>query len=196
MAKMINTYLLLGGARSGKSLYAEELASELSSRVAYFATSKITDEEMQKRVAIHRKRRPSSWKTFELEGEALSEEEIFIVIDKIMESECEVVLVDCVTNLVFRLIEDLELDRYEVITNELEQKTLDMAENFIASFLKKINRSKKTFIFVSNEVGLGVVPPYPLGRIFRDIMGSVNKMIARQAGEVDFFVAGIRQKVK
>lgn len=190
------TILLLGGVRSGKSLHGEELASSLSEDVAYLAAAKVTDEEMQKRISKHRQRRPASWKTYELVQENTTENEIIDLLEEIFLRGHKVILIDCITNLVFRLIDGLELDGLETISNEVEQDTLDDIDSFISKFLNKLSESAATVIIVSNEMGLGVVPPYPLGRLFRDIMGSVNKRMADAADEVYFFIAGLKQKVK
>jgi adenosylcobinamide kinase / adenosylcobinamide-phosphate guanylyltransferase len=189
-------YFLLGGARSGKSEYAEQFANSLSGKVAYLATAVITDEEMEKRVLQHRKRRPSSWHTFEIESEIIDPLLISGIIDKIDASGCEVLLIDCITNLLFRLVYKYNIENLELINNELEKIIENEITSFFDNLLELLESACFDSIIVSNEVGLGIVPSYPFGRIFRDLMGVINKKIAACADEVYFFVAGLKQKLK
>jgi adenosylcobinamide kinase/adenosylcobinamide-phosphate guanylyltransferase len=189
-------YFLLGGARSGKSSYAEELAKNLSDKVAYIATAEITDEEMQKRIDLHKSRRISTWKTFELGNGTPDMEDFKKILNSVMLEKYEVVLLDCITILLFRLIHNYRLDEMEIIDNELEKKIGMEVEAFFKNLIEIIKENDLKFIVVSNEVGMGVVPPYPLGRIFRDFMGIVNKQMASASDEVYFFVAGLKQKLK
>lgn len=189
-------YFLLGGARSGKSYYAEELAKNLSDKVAYIATAEIIDEEMKKRIDVHKSRRPSSWKTFEFENGTPLIKDYGKILKCVSDEKYDVVLIDCVTILLFRLIHQYRLDELEIIGNNLEKKIENEAELFFKEFLDQAKNSKLKFIVVSNEVGMGVVPPYPLGRVFRDLMGTVNKQIAAVSDEAYFFIAGLKQKIK
>ncbi len=193
---MNNIYFLLGGARSGKSSYAEELASSLSSKVAYVATAKITDVEMEKRIIAHKKRRPNSWKTFELgeNGAGLSE---FRMIFRTAEKDgYEVILLDCITNLLFRILEKYDIDGKEIISNKEEKEVEEYSLAFFKGLVSIMKAKRLNFIIVSNEVGAGIVPAYPLGRVFRDIMGVVNKEIASNADQVYYFIAGLKQRLK
>ena len=189
-------YFLLGGARSGKSSYAEEMAKQLSEDIAYIATAEIIDEEMQKRIEAHKSRRPDTWATFEFENSNPEPGDYREILKNIAQRKCEVVLIDCITILLFRLIHKYRLDELEIIENNLEKKIEDEVAVFFKEFLELTKRSRLKFIIVSNEVGMGVVPSYPLGRIFRDLMGTVNKQIAAVSDEVYFFIAGLRQKIK
>lgn len=189
-------YFLLGGARSGKSYYAEELAKNLSDKVAYIATAEIIDEEMKKRIDVHKLRRPSSWKTFEFENRTPLIKDYEKILKCVSAEKYDVVLIDCITILLFRLIHQYRLDELEIIGNNLEKKIENEAELFFKEFLDQAKNSKLKFIVVSNEVGMGVVPPYPLGRVFRDLMGTVNKQIAAVSDEAYFFIAGLKQKIK
>ncbi|MDD3777282.1 MAG: bifunctional adenosylcobinamide kinase/adenosylcobinamide-phosphate guanylyltransferase [Actinomycetota bacterium] len=189
---MHKIYFLLGGARSGKSSYAEELASSIPGRVAYLATAKITDSEMEKRVEIHRMRRPGGWKTIELKDK-------FLKPGKLKELNLEgteVLIVDCITNLLYRLLEDHQLDQLSIIPNQVEQKIEQEVSDYFDYFCTYIKTIKADVILVSNEVGMGLVPPYPLGRVFRDLMGTINKQLALVADEAYFFIAGTRQRLK
>ncbi len=197
---MSNIILLLGGARSGKSSYAEKMAKEMSCNVAYLATSEIIDEEMKKRVLVHRKRRPSSWKTYEIENRYPEPDDLEKIFELILKNRHNVVLIDCITILLFRIIHKFKIDEAEIINNKLEKKAEKEVKEFFNRFLKmciKISERKNiSFIIVSNEVGTGIVPAYPLGRIFRDTMGMVNIMISDAADEVYFFIAGNRIRIK
>lgn len=189
-------YFLLGGARSGKSSYAEELANNLGNEAAYIATAQIIDEEMQKRIDIHRSRRPVGWKTFEFGSNTPSIKDFEEMIKTVSSENYKVVIIDCITILLFRLIHKYRLDEMEIIDNRLEKKIEDETNIFFTMFLKLALSSSLKFIIVSNEVGLGVVPSYPLGRAFRDLMGAVNKQIAAASDEAYFFIAGLKQKIK
>ena len=189
-------YFLLGGARSGKSSYAEELANNIGCKTAYIATAQIIDEEMQKRIDIHRSRRPIGWKTFEFGSNTPSIKDFEEMIKTVSSENYKVVIIDCITILLFRLIHKYRLDEMEIIDNCLEKKIEDETGLFFTLFLKLILSSSLKFIIVSNEVGLGVVPSYPLGRAFRDLMGAVNKQIAAASDEAYFFIAGLKQKIK
>lgn len=206
MAKIV---LLLGGVRSGKSEYGERLALSLSDRVAYIATGIAVDEEMKRRIEAHKKKRPGSWKTYEFGEDDIETgfrtgkfERIFNdILEK--HTEIKVVLVDCITNLLFRIISryrlDRRLDTKEVLEAEEEAKIEKEILSFFDNFVKTIKDAKENglnVIVVSNEVGLGIVPFYPLGRVFRDFMGIINKKIAQESDEVYFFIAGLGQRLK
>ncbi|MCE5329824.1 bifunctional adenosylcobinamide kinase/adenosylcobinamide-phosphate guanylyltransferase [bacterium] len=189
-------YFLLGGARSGKSSYAEELANQLSEKIAYIATAEVIDVEMQKRVEAHKSRRPDTWKTFEFKNGTPELTDYEKILENIIQKKYDVVLIDCITILLFRLIHRYGLDELEIIENTLEKKIEDEVAVFFKKFLELTKGSSLKFIIVSNEVGMGVIPPYPLGRIFRDLMGTVNKQVAAAADEAYFFIAGLKQKLK
>ena len=193
-------YFLIGGARSGKSQYSEKLAASISKDVGYLATAEIIDEEMVKRVEFHRQRRPKSWLTFEIEKDDLTVEKIEAVIDEAAAKNLDVLLVDCITILLFRLIYRPELDELEIMDNRLEKEIEKKVEDFFSRMIARlINASALNdlnIIIVSNEVGLGVIPPYPSGRIFRDMLGLINKKIAEISDEVYFFVSGLSMRMK
>lgn len=193
---MSKIYLILGGARSGKSSYGEELASSIPGRIAYLATAKITDREMEKRIASHRERRPEEWATFELEKDNLEKKDIKKVIKNIEEQGYSILLIDCMTNMLFRLIDSHELDRLETISNKLEIEIEKKVLEFFKFFMDLIKSTGLNVIMISNEIGMGVVPAFPLGRIFRDLMGMINKDIAAGSDEVYLFTAGLKQRLK
>jgi adenosylcobinamide kinase/adenosylcobinamide-phosphate guanylyltransferase len=193
---MAKIYLILGGARSGKSSFGEELASSLPGKTGYLATAKITDKEMEKRVDIHRKRRPADWITFEIEKERSDKEEFDIIISSIESNGIKTVIIDCITNLLFRLIDQYKLDTMEIIENSIEKKVEEEVLDYFGYFLQRISETDLNIIIISNEIGMGVVPAFPLGRIFRDLMGMINKNIAKVSDEAYFFIAGMRQRLK
>ena len=198
--ELAKIYYLTGGARSGKSQYAEELAGLISKKVGYFATGQVIDEEMKKRVELHQKRRPKNWITFELDDNAVSIEGFKVIAENAKKSGTEVLVIDCITNLLFRLIYKFGLDDIEILDNELEQKIEDSVNDFFNNFIKVLKKELKeqnmSVILVTNEVGMGLVPSYSFGRVFRDMLGQVNKMIAGIADEAYFFVSGLSMKIK
>ncbi len=172
---------ILGGARSGKSDYAERLAAEMGRHVLYIATAEARDEEMVTRIAAHRRARPTDWRTLEAPrrvGEALAT----------LDERPDLLLLDCLTLLVSNLVLALEGEPAATIEAavQAEVETILAAQAELAVPL----------IAVSNEVGLGVVPPYPLGRLYRDILGRVNQRVAALADQVLFMVAGLPMVVK
>ena len=193
---MAKIYLILGGTRSGKSSFGEELAASIPGKVAYLATAKITDTEMEKRVNSHRRRRPADWITFEIEKADTDRKEINSIISSMESNGIKTVIVDCITNLLFRLIDSYKLDDMEIIENKLEEKIEEEVLDFFGYFLQKISKTDMNIVIISNEIGMGVVPAFPLGRIFRDLMGMINKDIAAGSDEVYFFIAGLKQRLK
>lgn len=176
--------LILGGARSGKSAYAEKLALEYIGRVTYIATAQVLDEEMLQRVAAHRQARPAEWTTLEIPlgvGQAL-------LTDL---PGAGLVLLDCMTLLVSNLLMQVCTS-----TGELDETAGSaLVDEEIESLLRAVRLSRADFIIVSNEVGLGLVPPYPLGRIYRDLLGRANQRLASQADQTIFMIAGIPMKL-
>lgn len=163
-----------GGARSGKSRFAQALASQSGLPVLYLATAAPGDPEMEERIEAHRASRPKDWITVE-EGR-----EVLRVIEGL--DRPHTVLLDCVTLWVSNLMGD-GLSDEEILSRA----------KALSDFLP---RCPHRVILVSNEVGWGVVPPYPLGRRFRDLQGAVNQVLASAADEVYLLVAGIPVRVK
>ena len=180
MGKII---LVLGGARSGKSSFAEKAATKIGNKsVTYLATAQALDDEMEERIVHHQSRRPDSWNTIE---EPLK-------ISKALEKmhEKQTVLVDCITLLVTNML--LEFDNKE--QNSRLKDDYKKEEDILNQIKEVLNISKTkqlNFILVSNIVGLGLVPEYKLGRLFRDISGRVNQYLAKEADKVILTVAGI-----
>ena len=177
---------VLGGARSGKSRHAQELAEQAARQggggVLYVATAAAGDGEMAARIARHRASRPAHWTTVE---EPLR---VSAVIAR-AGAETGAILVDCLTLLVSNL-----LLAHEAGGDEAAEAAVLAEVGALLAAARAIPRAR--VILVANEVGLGVVPPYPLGRLFRDAAGRVNQLIAREADEVHFLVAGLAQRLK
>ncbi len=167
--------LILGGARSGKSSYAQEMAAKMKKRVLFVATCEPLDEEMSVRIKAHQRSRPSNWKTLETPTN----------IAKAMKSkigDAEVVIIDCMTLLVSNLMGTEDVD-----AETLEKKVRAELEALVAF----VRTTTAHFLIVSNEVGLGLVPPYPGARVYRDALGMANQILAKNADEVYFMIAGI-----
>jgi adenosylcobinamide kinase/adenosylcobinamide-phosphate guanylyltransferase len=172
--------LILGGARSGKSTYAQNMAMECEGKVTYIATAEALDDEMAARIENHKKERPQDWETREIPRELAATLQKNPV-------EADIVLLDCLTLLVSNLLLNHASDEEPLDEKSIHAKGL--AE--IEALLGIIQKSPADWIIVSNEVGLGLVPPTLLGRVYRDLLGSLNQKLAARADEVFFLVAGI-----
>jgi len=164
--------LVLGGARSGKSRYAEGLVDRHPGRRTYLATAEILDDEMAERVKTHRARRDTDWKTVE---EPLDLAQAL----KVETEQGAAVLVDCLT----------------LWLGNLMGKERD-AEAEIAGLIAAIGQFGGPVVFVSNEVGLGIVPDNALARRFRDLAGILHQRLAEKADRVVFMVAGLPLAMK
>ena len=173
---------ILGGARSGKSTLAEQLAAR-GERVLYVATAEGRDEEMRRRIAAHRAARPEHWDTLE---EPLE----LVAALRPIRDRYDTVLVDCLTLWVSNLL--LQRQAAGAAEDAIEERVLNAAREL----LQLVAISGGGWIMVSNEVGLGVVPGSPLGRAYRDLLGRVNQLVAAQAREVYLMVAGLPLQVK
>ena len=170
--------LIIGGARSGKSHFAQSLCAQ-ATRVAYIATAIADDDEMRNRIARHRAARPASWVTVE-EPLALAEALARTA------PECDVVLIDCLTVW----LSNFCWHHRELPPETLEARTLATVDRLLSA------SAAGAVIAVSNEVGCGIVPETPLGRLFRDLQGIVNQRVARAAETVYHLVAGIPTRIK
>ena len=164
--------LVLGGARSGKSAFAERLAADTGLSRHYVATGRAWDEEMRERIARHRTDRGEGWQTHEEPVDLVGRLEA-------LDDATSVILVDCLTLWVTNLM----------------MEELDMAQEFarLAAFVPRV-RAK--LVLVSNEVGLGIVPENRIAREFRDHAGRLHQAIAQSAGQVYFVAAGLPLKMK
>ena len=175
--------LVLGGSRSGKSEFAESIAGQMGGAVTYIATTAVRDPEMADRVKIHRARRPQDWGTVE------EEKDVSRVVSNGREGE--VFLLDCVTVWITNLILDDQLTEQDLKAGEKERYVMEKVFQ-----LADAVENGAHLILVSNEVGLGLVPEYPLGRLFRDLAGKVNQVLAARADQVYFVVAGLPLEIK
>ena len=177
---MSRTIFITGGARSGKSGFAEKLAGSVGEQLCYLATAQMLDGEMEERIRRHQKRRGTGWRTVE---EPIHLSQALARCD----GQYQAILVDCITlwlsNLFFK---------YE-----------ESGEDIEASILEDVQRLKTTLhgmvtpvILVSNEVGMGIVPDNALARLFRDIAGKVNQTLAVNANEAHVVISGIPLKLK
>jgi adenosylcobinamide kinase/adenosylcobinamide-phosphate guanylyltransferase len=170
--------LVLGGARSGKSAYAQRLAQQLGGeRVLFVATAEAGDAEMARRIARHRQARPAAWRTLEAPRRVGE-------IVHACPGNASVVLVDCLSLLVSNVILSLG------VTPDLGAAEAAVHQE-VAALLQVWQASPATWIAVSNEVGLGLVPETPLGRVYRDVLGQANQTLAAHAHAVYVLVAGL-----
>jgi adenosylcobinamide kinase / adenosylcobinamide-phosphate guanylyltransferase len=177
---------LLGGARSGKSSYAQELAKKMAQKVLFVATAGAGDADMQHRIENHRLKRPPSWRTLEVK----------IGVGKAIENEIEderIIIIDCITLLIGNIFGHYNEKVFDTIEESILEKEV-ISE--VDSLLKCLQRTRASFIIVSNEVGLGIVPDNRMGRLYRDFLGRANQMLAQKAGEVYLMTAGIPLKIK
>lgn len=182
---MSQTILVIGGARSGKSRHAQELAAELSGGepVLYIATAQAGDDEMRDRIARHQADRPAHWVTVE---EPLKAAEV------LRTTSHAVVLIDCLTFFVVNHM----LWSGDAATCDAETWDGPKAEAAAQELMQAARERPGITVLVTNEVGMGLVPDTPLGRDFRDAAGRVNQTAAAAADRVIFMVAGIPMRVK
>jgi adenosylcobinamide kinase/adenosylcobinamide-phosphate guanylyltransferase len=167
--------LVLGGVRSGKSRYAQQLA-EQSHRVVFVATARNSDDEMRRKIERHRAERPEGWLTVE---EPL---ELSAVLAR-HGPDYDVIVVDCLTIFAANLLEE-------------EGENRNAIERRVAELCTALRSTDCAVVLVSNEVGSGVVPAYSLGRRYRDLLGEINQSVARAADDVVLMVAGLPLALK
>jgi len=196
--------LVLGGARGGKSGFADQLAADLAAsrggRVTYIATSETNDVEMAARVAAHRAARPAAWTTIECPR----------AVPAAIRAQADgndLFLLDCVTFWVSNLIltgdafggahpgDDFNYDK-SLLSAQQERAAADRVSTAVDDLLAALAETGATLIAVSNEVGLGVVPEYPLARLYRDQLGRANQRLAAAADQVYLLVAGLPLDLK
>lgn len=171
--------LVTGGARSGKSAFAERYAAAHGRRIAYIATAQILDEEMRYRVALHRERRPEAWQTYEAPFAAEQ------AIEEAAEAS-DTILFDCVTIYLSNLL--CSLDETQLADEAFVHA---QSEEAIDRLVAASRAGGARCIFVTNEVGAGIVPEHRLSRLYRDMAGRANQKLAKAAEEVYLTVAGI-----
>jgi adenosylcobinamide kinase / adenosylcobinamide-phosphate guanylyltransferase len=173
---------LLGGARSGKSTYAEQWARDHGKEVLFVATAQAFDDEMQERITAHRASRPTTWQTLEAPlnvGAAI--QQVALPHDTLV--------LDCLTLLASNVLLMLPEDCTQ---SQADSAILGEVEALIQAY----QSSQATWLVISNEVGMGIVPPYRLGRLYRDALGRANQRFAQAADEVLLLVAGLPWKLK
>ena len=188
--------LILGGARSGKSAFAERVAASSGRTVTYIATATAGDDEMRTRIAHHRASRPQEWHTIEepldLAGAVRQAYRL-----------ADVLLLDCVTLWLGNMLsqepgqrenDDKSIEELRITSNLFDEACLKQVEALLA--VVQSAEPNKTLIVVTNEVGLGVVPAYTLGRVYRDTLGYVNQRLAQAADRVYLMVAGMAVDIK
>ena len=172
---MDNFIFIIGGARSGKSRYAQELAKQKGGKTVFFATCVPQDKEMKKRISRHRKMRPRYWKVIE------EPKDIKSVLLKLKHG-FDVAIIDCLGLLLSNFLSDGWKE--------------GRIEKEIKAIAKILSKAKFTAIVVSNEVGSGIVPKNPLARKFRDLLGTSNQIISQYADIVYIMQAGVPVKIK
>ncbi len=173
-----NLTFIIGGARSGKSDFAIQLAGKMNKKVIYLATMEAKDGEMRKRIIKHKKSRPLNWTTVEEPKD---------IARKIFQfgKKGTVILLDCLTLFLSNLMTD---ENEKISSAEILKK--------IKNIITVIKKSKAEIIIVSNEVGQGIVPDNSLAREFRDLQGTINQYFAKAAKNVYWMTAGIPVKIK
>lgn len=180
--KMARIVLITGGARSGKSQFAEQYLQACPGRHGYIATAQVLDDEMADRVARHRSRRPASWQTFEVPSGLGNQ------IDHILQ-QTDNILLDCLTLYFSNFLLQRDGDDFSHILKE--------AENEWDGVLRAVRQSRDgVFVVVTNELGSGIVPMAKVSRQYRDLIGFLNQHTAAEADEVYLSVCGITMEIK
>lgn len=178
---MTLTYIT-GGIRSGKSEFAEQLAAATKGSVLYVAFGVVTDEEMKKRIEMHQERRPRQWGVLEKPNELSGYHTVY--------QQYDCILVDCVATWIANKC-------FCIPENELkDEKHKVSIINEVGIWLEGIRELTQPVIVVSNEVGLGGVALSPLGRLFQDVLGKVNQVIARESDESYAILSGLPVRLK
>ncbi|GCE25043.1 adenosylcobinamide kinase/adenosylcobinamide phosphate guanyltransferase [Dictyobacter alpinus] len=182
--------LVLGGARSGKSTFAERLALQSGRQVAFIATATASDDDMRDRIARHQAARAATWQTIEepLQLAAAVEQAARVA---------DVLILDCMTVWLSNWLFSQE-QAGQVEEDTISAQYYDGALRELDALLDVVSALEpgKTLIVVTNEVGLGIVPAYALGRVYRDVLGLVNQRIAAAASRVYLMVAGLGVDIK
>ena len=179
---MARIVLVTGGARSGKSQFAEQYLEACPGRHGYIATARVLDDEMADRVACHRSRRPASWQTFEVPSGLGNQ------IDHILQ-QTDNILLDCLTLYFSNFLLQRDGDDFSHILKE--------AENEWDGVLRAVRQSRDgVFVVVTNELGSGIVPMAKVSRQYRDLIGFLNQRTAAEADEVYLSVCGITMEIK
>jgi adenosylcobinamide kinase/adenosylcobinamide-phosphate guanylyltransferase len=178
--------LLLGGARSGKSRFAQEYARRNGEKVLFVATATAGDEDMRQRTEKHKKDRPANWRTLEVVTNIGMQIEANA-------SDAQLIVIDCITMLVNNIFSRYDEKHFDTIDDSVLEKEVVAEIKQLQMCMKKVSAS---FLIVSNEVGMGLVPDTRMGRLYRDFLGRANQMLAQDSDEVYLLVAGIPLRVK
>jgi len=182
----LKSILIIGGARSGKSRFAQELALKLGESVLFVATATAGDEEMQHRIEEHQRARPATWTTLEVTTHIARQIEQKI-------GEAQVVIIDCITLLVNNVFSQYTDQTSEQIDAPLIEKKITSEIDELVDCIHHIGAS---FIVVTNEVGTGLVPANRVGRLYRDLLGKANQLLAQRVDQVYLMVAGLPVPIK
>lgn len=174
--------LVTGGARSGKSAFAERYAAGCGRKIAYIATAQVLDREMEFRVGLHRRRRPADWDTYEAPFDAHT-------AVRAAAAGHDMLLFDCLTVYVSNLLCSLD-------SIENSDKNYALVKDACEKIAAAVRESSATLVVVTNEVGGGIVPMHRLSREFRDLSGLANQLFAKEAEEVYLVTAGIPVNIK
>lgn len=178
MARII---FITGGSRSGKSAYAQTFAESISGIRTYVATCPVIDGEIEKRIRKHKEmRQASSWQTIE------ETKDLAGALQRAKESQ--VIIVDCLTLWINNLMYEAELEGKDITEEDiamLSREVLGVCDDLPC-----------TVIFVTNEVGMGIVPENPSSRLYRDLAGRCNQIIAGRADDVTFMISGLPLNIK
>ncbi len=180
--------LVTGGARSGKSSYAEQLVSLMGERIIYLATARALDQEMEDRIAKHRQQRPSAWRTIETPTSLAA----------VIQAEgngCDALLLDCLTVFLTNRILTHAVDWQRPDMGRLNAIEAELMDE-VQAVVEAASGMQAQLVVVTNEVGFGIVPMSPLARFFRDCAGRANQRLAAAAAEVFLVVAGIPMRIK
>lgn len=174
--------LVLGGARSGKSEFAEDIYKDIDD-VTYIATAKAIDKEFEERIALHKARRNTKWTTIEAYKDFAS-----------IEMKTKYYFLDDVTNMLTNILFD------HLGARDIADEDVSLVEKLVidevATLFTRVKEMDADIVIVSSELGAGLVPEAKLSRLFRDMHGKVNQYIAKNADEVYYVIASIGVKIK
>ncbi len=185
MGKLV---FVTGGARSGKSTFAEEYAKKIGGPVIYVATAIAFDEEMTNRIAKHQAQRPKTWKTLEA----------YLDIPTkllLLNPNVKTILLDCITVLINNVMMD-EINDWENITREEINLIEEIVISEVQSLINYTRKNNVTMVVVTNETGSGIVPMYHSSRIFRDVSGRANQLLATAANKAYLLVSSLPVTLK